>query len=62
MFIFLTPLSAFDKYSRDAKRVPRQLARDTHALIERLGSTRNEYGDGLTTQKTCCSKIGSKVT
>ena len=60
MFIFLTPLSAFDKYSRDAKRVPRQLARDTHALIERLGSTRNEYGDGLTTQKTCVVKLDLK--
>ena len=53
MFIFLTPLSAFYEYSRDVKRVRRKLARETHALIERLGSKRNQYGDGLTTQKTC---------
>ena len=62
MFIVLTPLSASYEYSRDAKRVLRKLARETHALIERLGSKRNQYGDGLTTQDTCVVKIGSKVT
>ena len=60
MFIFLTQLSPFYEYSRDAKRVLRQLARETHALIERLGSTRNQYGDGLTTQKTCVVKLDLK--
>ena len=41
MFIFLTALSASYEYSRDAKRVLRKLARETHALIERLGFNRN---------------------
>ena len=42
---FLTPLSAFYEYSRNGKRVLRELAREPHAPIERLGSTRNQYGD-----------------
>ena len=52
--------SAFYEYSRDAKRVPRKLARETHALSEKLGSKRNKYGDGLTTQKTCVVKLDLK--
>ena len=47
--IFLTPLSAFYEYSRNARRVVRKPARETHAPIERLGSKRNQYGDGLLT-------------
>ena len=60
MFIFLTLLSASYEYSRDPKRVLRKLARETHALIESLGSKRNQYGDGLTTQKTCVLKLDLK--
>ena len=60
MFIFLTPLSASYEYSRDAKRVLRKLARETQAQIERLGSKRNQYGDGLTTQNTCVVKLDLK--
>ena len=56
LFIFLPPLSSFyeNMYSKNAKRVLRKPARETHAPIERLGSKRNQYGDGLlTTQSTC---------
>ena len=41
----LTQLDAFYEYSRNAKRVLRKFARETHAPIERLGSQSN--GDGL---------------
>ena len=41
----LTPLDAFHENSRNAKRVLRKFARETHAPIERLGSKSN--GDGL---------------
>ena len=57
---FLTTLSAFQEYSRNAKRVPRKLAREPHAPIERLGSTRNQYGDGLFTAQNVCSKLDLK--
>ena len=40
--------------------VLRKLAREPHALIERLGSKRNQYVDGLTTQKTCVVKLDLK--
>ena len=41
----LTQLDAFYENSRNAKRVLRKFAHETHALIERLGSKSN--GDGL---------------
>ena len=41
----LTQLDAFYENSRNAKRVLRKFARETHASIERLGSKSN--GDGL---------------
>ena len=41
----LTPLDAFYENSRNAKRVLRKFARETHAPMERLGSKSN--GDGL---------------
>ena len=54
MSIFLTLLSAFYEYSRNAKGVLGKLARATHAPIERLGSNRNQNGDCLlTTHNTC---------
>ena len=57
MSIFLTLLSAFYEYSRNAKRVLGKLARATHAPIERLGSKTNQNGDGLlTTHNTCVVK------
>ena len=59
-YIFLTPLSAFYEKSRNAKRVLRKLAREPHAPIERLGSTRNQYGDGLLTAQNVCSKLHLK--
>ena len=48
----LTPLNAFYENSRNAKRVLRKFARDSHAPIERLGSKSNQYGDGLLTTQT----------
>ena len=64
-FIFLTPLSAFksdngtgafyeNMYSKNAKRVLRKPARETHAPIKRLGSRLNQYGDGLLTRQNTC--------
>ena len=32
---------------RETSTTLRKLARETHAPIERLGSKRNQYGDGL---------------
>ena len=46
--------------SRNAKRVLRKLTRDLHAPIERLGSTRHQYGDGLLTAQNVCSKLDLK--
>ena len=46
----LTQLDAFYEYSRNAKRVLRKFARETHAPIERLGSKSN--GDGLYDHQT----------
>ena len=54
MFIFLIPFSAFYEYSRNAKRVLENPARETHAPIERLGSKRNQYGGGLLTRQNMC--------
>ena len=50
----LTQLDAFYEYSKNAKRVLRKFARETHAPMERLGSKSNQYhGDVLlTTQST----------
>ena len=39
---------------RETSTTLRKLARETHAPIERLGSKRNQYGDGLLiTHNTC---------
>ena len=55
----LTQLDAFYEYSRNAKRVLRKFARETHAPIERLGSTSN--GDGLYDHTDhVCSKLDLK--
>ena len=45
---------------RREELVLRKLAREPHALIERLGSKRNQCVDGLTTQKTCVVKLDLK--
>ena len=37
-----------------AKRVARKPVRETHAPIERLGSSRNQYGDELLTRHNTC--------
>ena len=49
MFIFLTAraIKRVLRVLENAKRVLQKPVREMHAPFERLGSKRNQYGDGL---------------